>query len=217
VLGAATGSLTCLVLVINREEGALSMSPLSRTSRRLTAGVAVASAAILLPAAALAASASQNAPTRRSVPLAPRCAAARPALPGGAFVWSANPGDGFAGGSAYELEVTNTGHRYCTVRGTPGAAFESGGHRVGGRLPASARGPLITLAPGATAHFRLTVYEAGAICAKPVTAEIVIYLPGQSKGQMAWLTAAACRGKRGGGVLRTGVLKRGTGIPLYGI
>jgi hypothetical protein len=193
------------------------MNPLSRASRRLTIAVAVVSAAILLPAAALAASGGQNAPTPHRVPHAPRCAAARPALPGGAFVWSANPGDGFAGGSAYELEVTNTGHRFCTVRGIPGGAIQSGGHLVGSRMAGSALGPLITLAPGATAHFRLTVYDAGAICTHPVTGQVVIYLPGQSKGQMAWMSAAACRGKKGGGVLRLGVIKPGTGIPLYGI
>ncbi|GEM_PF-1182496 len=174
-----------------------------------------ACAAVALPVAALAAPSAQQGRARAAA-RAGGCVAARPALRGGAFVWSANPADGFAGGVTYEVEVTNTGRRPCALRGVPGlAAVGPGGHMVGTRAPASGRGPLIRLAPLATGHFTLTVRDAGAVCAHPVTARVIVYLPRQKRGQDSWLTAAACRGMPGGGVLRATALRAGTGIPLY--
>ena len=193
------------------------MNALSHAARRLAIGTAVACVAIVVPAA-LAASADQAAPVHRAVAAAVRpCANAHPALPGGAFVWSANPGDGFAGGVAYELEITNVGTRACSLRGVPAvAAVLSNGHLAGGKpVPGSSKGPLVVLAPRATAHVGLTVNIAGAICARPVTGDIVIYLPSQRKSQPAYMTALVCRGLPGGGVLRVSSIAAGTGIPLY--
>src|SRR5262252_6554285 len=77
---------------------------------------------------------------------APRCGIAHPALPGGAFVWAASIGDGFAGGAGFEVEITNVGLHPCTVQGVPGvAAVSNNGHLVGARVPGSPKGPLITL------------------------------------------------------------------------
>jgi hypothetical protein len=194
------------------------MHPRPTATRRLTAGLVVASAAILLPVAALAASPRFSAPAQRTAAAPPRCGVARPALPGGAFVWSANPGDGFAGGAGYELEITNTGHHACTLRGVPAvAAVLDNGQLVGGKLPGSGHGRLITLRPGATAHVGLTVHDAGALCAHPVTANVVLYLPGQRQGQRAWMAVPACPGKPGGGVLSVSAIQAGTGIPFYDI
>jgi Protein of unknown function (DUF4232) len=154
------------------------MNSPSRAGRRLIAGLAVACAAILLPAAALAASSAPSTQHHHAA-AAPRCGIAHPALKGGAFVWSGNPGDGFAGGQGFELEITNTGRHPCTLRGVPGVAAVRHGHLVGSRVPGSRRGPLVTLRPGATAHVRLTVADAGALCGPPqeVKAEVVISCP----------------------------------------
>jgi hypothetical protein len=186
-------------------------------SKQLTAMLAVVATAILLPAMALA-SASQSAAPQHPAATAPACANAHPALPGGAFVWATAPGDGFAGGVGYIMEITNEGRHACSLRGVPGAAVRDiNGHLIGSKLPPSGKGPLITLSPGATAHFSLTIHVAGAVCAHPVSGEVVIYLPGQRTPQNGWQSTLACPGLRGGGVLNPGTIRPRTGIPLYDI
>lgn len=146
----------------------------------------------------------------------PRCGIAHPALPGGAFVWASSIADGFAGGAGLEVEINNVGLHPCTLKGVPGvAAVRPNGHIVGTRVPGSPNGPLITLQPRATAHAGLTVHDALAICAHPVSAKVVLYLSGHKKGQDTFLTVQACPGQPGGGVLGVSVIKAGTGIPLY--
>ena len=198
------------------------MNPLSTAARRLAVGTAVACVAVVVPAAALAASAGQARPAHRAVAAAVKpCVNAHPAAKGGAFVWSANPGDGFAGGVSYELEITNVGTRACSLRGVPAlAAVLSNGHLAGGKpVAGSSKGPLVVLAPRATAHVGLTAYDAGAVCAHPVKGAIVVYLPGQSRSQSTYLTApdGVCPSLPGGGVLRAIAIAAGTGIPLYDI
>ena len=147
---------------------------------------------------------------------APGCGIAHPALPGGAFVWAPDIGDGFAGGAGLVAEITNVGLRPCSVQGVPGvAAVGSNGQLVGTRVPGSPKGPLITLHPRATAHVILIVHDALALCADPVSAKVVLYLSGHNTGQDTFLTVPACPGKPGGGVLGVSVIRAGTGIPLY--
>jgi hypothetical protein len=196
------------------------MNLLSTAGRRLAVGAAAVCAAIVVPAAALAAPGGQATPAHRAADAAVKpCVNAHPALRGGAFVWSANPGDGYAGGVSYELEITNVGTRACSLRGTPAmAAVLSNGHLAGGKpVPGSAKGRLIVLAPRATAHVGLTVVDAGAICSHPVNANIVLYLPGQGRSQSTSMSAQVCSSLRGGGVLRPSAIAAGTGIPLYDI
>jgi hypothetical protein len=191
------------------------MSSLSSASRRLAVGIAIAATA-LLPATALAAAPRTAASAASAASPAPRCGTAHPALPGGAFVWSANPGDGFAGGIGYEVEISNVGRHACTLRGVPGlAAVLGNGHQVGGKVPASGQGPLVTLNPRATAHFGLTIHDGGAICTHPLTVNVVVYLPGQKKGQAAYLTGEGCKGLPGAGILAATAISAGTGIPAY--
>ncbi len=188
------------------------MRPSARISRRLAAGIAITSMAILLPAAALAASAAST-PIRPA--LVPRCVNAHPALPGGAFVWLGQPGNGYAGGTAYELEITNVGRHACVLAGVPRVAAIRGGRLVGAPAPGPKGRPL-TLRPGATAHITLNVGDWGAVCGKPVTAGVDVYLPGQAAAQFAWMSAKVCRNKAGGGVLHfAGPIRAGVGIPLY--
>ncbi len=185
------------------------------SGRQLTAALAIAGTAILLPSIALA-SPSRGATPPHPAVTPPACGNAHPALPGGAFVWATLPGDGFAGGVGYVMEITNEGHRACSLRGVPGAAVLDGnGHLIGSKLPASGHGPLVTLKPGATAHFLLTIHIAGAVCAHPVEGQVRIYLPGQRQAQNAWQSALACPGLRGGGVLSAGPIQPGTGVPDY--
>lgn len=184
-------------------------------SKPLTAAIAIAAAAVLVPTVALA-STSRPAAPRAAAVTAPACANAHPASRDGAFVWASLPGNGFAGGIGYVMEITNEGTHACSLRGVPGAAVQgSNGHLIGGQLPASGKGPLVTLEPGATAYFPLTIHDGGALCAHPVGGDVVIYLPGQRQSQPGWLGAQACPGLRGGGVLVPGTITPGTGIPFY--
>jgi hypothetical protein len=185
-------------------------------SKSLTTALAIAGATIVLAPTALAATSGSAAPQHMAV-TAPACGNAHPALPGGAFVWATLPGDGFAGGVGYVMEITNTGHRACSLRGVPGAAVQGSGHLIGSKVPASGKGPLITLKPGATAYFSLIIHDAGAVCSHPVDGQVVIYLPGQQQAQDGWLDAQACPGRSGGEVLSPGAIHAGTGVPFYSI
>ena len=180
----------------------------------LTAALAIAAAGIVLAPMALA-STSHSAAAQHAAVTPPACGNAHPALRDGAFIWGSALGDGFAGGAGYVLEITNEGRHACSLRGVPGAAVQSNGHLIGSKLPASGKGPLIILKPGATAYFTLTIHEAGAICRHPVDGTVFIYLPGQRQAQDGWLGAQACPGLRGGGVLIPGTIQPGTGVPFY--
>jgi hypothetical protein len=184
-------------------------------SRPSIAALAIIAGAVAVSSVALA-STSHSAAARQTVAAAPACVNAHPALPGGAFVWATVPGDGFAGGVGFTMEISNVGRSACTVRGVPGAAIQAdNGHLVGGAIPASGKGTLITLKPGATAFFSIAIHNAHALCAHPVNGHVLIYLPGQRQAQNALLEAQGCTGLRGGGVLSPGTIKPGTGIPLY--
>jgi hypothetical protein len=196
------------------------MNKISPVGRRLGLGIVLTSATLLLPAFALAASTVTTARSAdtgsAAAAAAPRCGNAVPAYPGGAFVWAATPGNGSMGQIDYEVEVSNVGRHPCTLRGIPGLAAALGnGHLVGGRVPASGKGPLITLEPYATAHFHLTVHDGYDLCAHPVGTSVVVYLPGQRQGQTVYVGAEACAGHPGGGVLSAEALKSGAGIPFY--
>lgn len=185
--------------------------------KQLTAALAIAGVTILVPARALGSTPQSAAPQHAAV-TAPACGNAHPALPGGAFVWASLPGDGFAGGVGFVIEVTNEGRHACSLRGVPGAAVQgSNGHLIGSKLPAAGSGPLVTLKPGATAHFLLTIYEADAVCAHPVGGQVLIYLPGEQQAQNGWQGAQACPGLRGGGVLSPGAIQPGIGVPYYNV
>jgi hypothetical protein len=188
------------------------LNPFSRRRGLVAVLAGIACAAIALPAAALASSGGSHGPAAL-----PKCGVAMPALRGGAFVWSGNPANGFAGGRFYELEVTNTGRHTCTLKGVPGLAAFHNGKLVGTKIRASRKGPRVVLKPFQTAHINLTVFDAGAVCPTKhaVSAQFFVYLPGQSRASDTFLTGQACPGGRGGGVLSAGAITAGVGIPLY--
>lgn len=186
-------------------------------SKPFTAALAIAAAAVVVAPVALASTSGTSGSAAAQHPAAapPACGNAHPALKDGAFVWGSSVGDGFAGGEGYVLEITNEGRHACSVRGAPGAAVESNGRLVGGKVAASGKGPLVILKPGATAYFPLIVHNAGAVCRHPVNGAVVIYLPGQRQPQGGWLAARACPGVPIGKLVGTGTIKLGVGVPLY--
>ena len=177
----------------------------TRLSRRLAVGIGLASAAILLPTAALASSAVAGAPSR---PAVPACISTH------TRVWYGEPGDGATGHIFFQLQFSNIGHSTCSFFGYPGvSAIDIHGHQVG--KPASHSGArlTVTLAPGGTAHVVLVVTQAGFICAHPVKAALLrVFPPGQTHAQLVPFSSGGCRGKS---VLHVDALHPGAGIPGF--
>jgi Protein of unknown function (DUF4232) len=134
----------------------MSMNLTTRAARRGVAATAMIAAAILVPTAALATSGRSAAPAGTA---APKCATA--AL----TAWMPAAGSGYAGGAVYELEISNTSARACTLYGFPGvSALGSNGHQLGSPASWDHAHPsrLLTLSPGATAHAVLRIVDVSA-------------------------------------------------------
>ena len=132
------------------------MNLTTRAARRGVAATAMIAAAILVPTAALATSGRSAAPAGTA---APKCATA--AL----TAWMPAAGSGYAGGAVYELEISNTSARACTLYGFPGvSALGSNGHQLGSPASWDHAHPsrLLTLSPGATAHAVLRIVDVSA-------------------------------------------------------
>jgi hypothetical protein len=126
------------------------------------------------PAAAIAA----GAPAR---PAASACTTAT------LDVWLDTSGNGAAGSSYYDLQLTNLGRGACTLRGFPGvSAVDLRGDRVGAPAAREAGHVLRTrtLAPGATVTAVVRIVDAGnfptASCAPVTAAGLRVYPPGQA-------------------------------------
>ena len=195
------------------------MKPTTRAARRGLAALALTCAAVAVPATALAASGS---PAKTATPARP-AAAAVPSRCGtrALTAWLGIPGDGYAGGAYYQLELSNTSHRACTLYGYPGvSALAPGGHQLGraaGRGPASAS-RLVTLGRGATAHVLLQITDVAnfppASCGVRTAVALRVYPPGATRSLEVPFTFQACS-QSGPVYLHVGTTKAGTGIPGF--
>jgi hypothetical protein len=174
------------------------------SSRRLLGAAAITSAAVLAPAAALAATSSpaghdagHDAAGRAS------CATS------GLAVWlNIPPGNGYAGGAYYDLEFTNLSGHACTLHGYPGvSAVSLTGRQLGS--PAGWGRPTtttVTLANGATATAKLDIADTGkyAQCFQrlpqgpgrpgllPTAAGLRVYPPNQTAATVVPYPLQAC-------------------------
>jgi hypothetical protein len=126
------------------------------TRRAGLVGVSVSAIAVIATGAALTTGIASAAP---AAPAVPKCHS------GQMRVWTGSPGDGFAGGIAWQLEISNIGHQACRLFGYPGVSELNGSeHQVG--LPASHAGHAATVViqPGGTSHVLLTIHDAEIIC-----------------------------------------------------
>ena len=184
-----------------------------RMARRIGAAAATACAAILLPAAALAAPAH---PGSASAPAAlPRCTA------GDLTTWVGIPGDGSAGHTNFQLELSNTAGPTCTIFGYPGvSATGRGGHQLGSAAirNASHRARVVVLPHGATAHVELAIADISVFprsSCHPVTAAALrVFAPGSFVSQTVPMTFRACA-KHGPDYLSVTTTIGGTGIPGF--
>ena len=196
------------------------MKPTTRAARRGLAALALTCAAAAIPTAALAASASPAKPA-----LAARSTAAAAVLPrcgtAALTAWLGIPGDGYAGGATYQLELSNTSGHTCTLYGFPGvSALAPGGHQLGraaGRgSPSSNR--LVTLGRGATAHAELQITDVAnfppSSCGETTAVALRVYPPGATRSLEVPFTFQAC-GQSGPVYLHVGTTVSGTGVPGF--
>ena len=135
--------------------------------------------------------------------------------------WLGIPGDGYAGGVHYQLELSNTSGHACTLYGYPGvSALAPGGHQLG---HAAGRGPAlaslwVTLGRGATAHVLLQITDVAnfppASCGQTTAVALRVYPPGATRSLEIPFTFQACS-QSGPVYLHVGTTKGGTGIPGF--
>jgi hypothetical protein len=180
--------------------------------RRGMAGTAIACAAILLPAVALASSGSGAAASAPAA--AHRCYASE------LTAWLGSPGNGAAGSTYYDLELSNTSKSTCTLYGYPGVSAHNASRLLGSPAGRDHSRPstLVTLLPGGTAHVLLQITDVGnyspAAC-KPAGAQVLrVYAPGAfSAISMPFQGGFEACGRRGPVYLHVTAVIPGTGIP----
>ena len=182
--------------------------------RRVAIIASIATAAILLPAVALASSAGTT--------VAAKTAAVHRCYQSELIAWLGIPADAAAGHYYYELELSNKSGQTCTLYGYPGVSALTAGNQDGSaaaRTPSHPR-TLVTLAPGATAHAILEITNAYAFptaACKPVTAtQVRVYPPGAYASLQFGYFFDACS-KAGPVYLQVSPMIRGTGIPGYSV
>ncbi|MDX6339745.1 MAG: hypothetical protein QOG05_7085 [Streptosporangiaceae bacterium] len=195
------------------------MKPTTRAARRGLAALAVTAAAVAIPTTALAASGSPAKPAgaARSAVAAvpPRCGT------GALTAWLGIPGDAFAGGVNYQLELSNTSNHACTLFGFPGvSALGPGGHQLGSAAGRDHADPnrLVTLGRGATAHAVLTITDVAnfpsSSCGQATATALRVYPPGSTRSLEVPFTFRAC-GKSGPVYLHIRTTVGGAGIPGF--
>jgi hypothetical protein len=172
----------------------------TRAARRGLAAVAITSAAVLVPTAALAASGGRAAAARPAAASQPAAAIAPRCATGALTVWLGIPGDGAAGSTTFQLELSNTSARTCTLYGFPGvSAVGPNGGQLGRAASRDYTDPvrLVTLRRGATAHVLLKVVDVGnfppASCHPATAVALRVYPPNDRRSLEVPLSFRACR------------------------
>lgn len=170
-------------------------------------GLSLSAAAILATTAALASTAASAAPSR---PATPSCNSAN------MRVWTGQPGDGFAGGIVWQLEISNIGHHACTLFGYPGVSvLNANGHQVGLAASHSGHKSTVTIPAGGTSHVELTVEDPGAACpaSHPVHgSQLRVFAPGQFHAETTPFSVAICPHRVS---MRVDAVHAGAGVPGF--
>jgi uncharacterized protein DUF4232 len=193
-----------------------------KIARRTIGMIAIAGTAVVVPAVALAASGSTSSGSTGAPPSA---TAAQSTAVGRCVTaelrdWVGIPGDGTAGSTYYQLEISNISSSRCTLYGYPGVSALRGSTQLGS---AAARTPshpdtLVTLAPGGTSHVILQIIDVGVFspsaCHHAEATSLRVYAPGAFSSLRVPLTFEGCA-RRGPIYLRVSADIPGTGIPGY--
>jgi Protein of unknown function (DUF4232) len=186
--------------------------------RRGVTATAIASAAILLPAVALASSAGTSVSSAAS---APKVAAQGRCVRGYLTSWIGVPGGQTAGSTYYQLEISNISGATCTLYGFPGVSARGGGGKLLGSPAGRAPGHtelLVTLAPYQTAHVILQITDVGnfspSACHPTNAFSLRVYAPGDYSWMEFPFSFQACA-KPGPIFMHVSTTIAGTGIPGY--
>lgn len=193
----------------------------TRAVRRGLAAFAITSAAVLVPTVALAAPGGRAAAVRPAADAQPAAAAAPRCATGALTVWLGIPGDGTAGSTYFQLELSNTSGRACTLYGFPGvSAVGSGGGQLGRAAARDHADPvrLVTLRRGATAHVLLRIVDVtnfpAASCDPANAVALRVYPPNDRRPVEVPFSFRACR-KSGPVYLDVRTTVGGAGIPGF--
>lgn len=186
------------------------MTQISRKQWRM-AVAGIACAAVLAPAAALAAT---GHPAARAA-AAPACATSD------LRVWLGVPGEGALGHIAYQLELSDISRHACTLLGFPGvSAVAAGGRQLGSPAARDHFDPtrLVTLRRGATAHVFLQItnvaFLPSAACRPADAIGLKVFPPGQRTATVVSFPFRACA-RKGPVFLTVRTTVAGTGIPGF--
>jgi Protein of unknown function (DUF4232) len=192
------------------------MKLITRSPRRAMMAAAIASAAILLPAVALASSTGSGSAatgTRSHAVAQPQCA--RSWLTS----WMGVPGDAAAGSTFYQLEISNVSGQTCTLHGFPGvSALGRGGKQLGSPAGRSHGHTelTVTLRPNQTAHVELQIADVSnfprAACRPATASALSVYAPGDFAAMKFPFSFRAC-GRKGPVYLHVSTTISGAGIP----
>jgi hypothetical protein len=191
------------------------MKATHRSLRRLSAAIAIAGTAVLIPTVALAAA---GQPATSGPATTPAAAAAR--CPAGALTdWIGVPGSGAAGSVYYVLEISNTSAHTCTLYGFPGvSAITARGRQLGSMAQRSGSYPerLLTLRPQSTVHVILQITDVhnftASACHPAVAWGLRVYAPGAYLSSTIAFPSLACS-RRGPSYLTVSTTLAGVGIP----
>jgi len=136
-------------------------------------------------------------------------------------VWLGVPGNGTAGSTYDQLELSNISARTCTLYGFPGvSAAGPDGRQLGTAASRDYSDPirLVTLRPGATAHAVLRLVDVGnfppAACRPATALGLRVYPPNDRRPVVLPYPFPACR-KTGPVYLYVRTTAGGTGIPGF--
>jgi hypothetical protein len=193
----------------------------TRAAYRAQAAFGITCAVALVPTVALAAPGGRAAPIRPAAAVEPAAAVAPRCATGALTVWLGIPGDGAAGSTSYQLELSNTSARTCTLYGFPGvSAVSPNGGQLGRAASRDYTDPirLVTLRRGATAHVLLKAVDVGnfppASCHPATAVALRVYPPNDRRSLEVPLSFRACR-KSGPVFLYVRTTVGGAGIPGF--
>jgi len=188
------------------------MSLINRKQWRVAAAAVAAVAAVLTPAAALAA---PGHPAGRAAASPPGCTTSH------LRVWLGVPGEGAASSIYYQLELSNVSSHTCTLIGYPGvSAVAPGGAQLGSAAARDHGDPklLVTLSPGATSHVLLQIVSVGVFpqstCQPANAYGLKVYPPNNTAATTVYFPFQACA-KTGPVFLTVRTTVAGTGIPGF--
>jgi hypothetical protein len=189
----------------------------SQTGRRTVGMLAIASAAVLLPTVALAASGGAGAPRSAA---ASQSAAIGRCLTRQLDDWIGIPGGGTAGSTFYQLEISNISGSTCDLYGYPGVSALRGSSQLGSAADRDTSHPdtLVTLTPGGTSHVILRITDVGVFspssCHATEATSLRVYAPGAYFSLRVPFMFEACA-RSGPVYLHVSADIAGTGIPNY--